>query len=181
MTTHTLFCYGTLMAPQVMQTLLHRLPPSQPAFLSGYVRYPVRNVLYPGIVAASGNMEHTSSNSEQPSAVVKGVLYRDLTPEEMKILDWFEDVEYTRRTVSVTIQKDASDEKTIAASNEHAKETTYVYVWTDPLEKLEWQAGKDWDYTTFAHEHLEYYLEHSVQPSRRRWEQTHASSSTTIQ
>lgn len=44
------FVYGTLLADEVVKTLIHRIPPSRPAVLSGFSRYKVRGQLYPAVV-----------------------------------------------------------------------------------------------------------------------------------
>jgi Gamma-glutamyl cyclotransferase, AIG2-like len=48
-----LFVYGTLMAPEVVQTLIGRLPKQQPARLFGYRRHPVKSHVFPGLIAVA--------------------------------------------------------------------------------------------------------------------------------
>jgi Gamma-glutamyl cyclotransferase, AIG2-like len=145
------------MAPAVMETLLQRLPPSQPAVLVGYTRHPVIGALYPGMIAAKQN--------DKQSTEVVGLVYRDLTEREMKILDWFEDVQYTRYDVSVRlISKESGSDKS-DSNDESKKETTQTYVWTYPHEQL--QLESEWDSEAFCKDHLEYYLENVVRPCQR--------------
>ena len=44
------FVYGTLMADEVLRLLIHRVPRSKPATLSGYQRYRVKGQVFPAIV-----------------------------------------------------------------------------------------------------------------------------------
>lgn len=47
----TAFVYGTLMAPEVVQALIKRVPPMKPATLTGYKRHSVKGVVFPAIVS----------------------------------------------------------------------------------------------------------------------------------
>lgn len=44
------FVYGTLMADEVVARIIKRVPLSRPALLSGFVRFGVRDRVYPAIV-----------------------------------------------------------------------------------------------------------------------------------
>lgn len=55
------FVYGTLMAPEVVQTLIRRVPPMRSATLHGYTRYRVKGEVFPAIVP-----------DPVPEAVVRG-------------------------------------------------------------------------------------------------------------
>ena len=44
------FVYGTLLAPEVVKTLIKRVPKMVPAHLKGFTRYRVRGEVYPAIV-----------------------------------------------------------------------------------------------------------------------------------
>ena len=48
------FVYGTLMADQIAGKLLGRIPASSEAKLSDYIRYRVKGVAFPAIVAKAG-------------------------------------------------------------------------------------------------------------------------------
>lgn len=48
------FVYGTLMADQIAGKLLGRVPASSGATLSNYIRYRVKGVAFPAIVAKAG-------------------------------------------------------------------------------------------------------------------------------
>ena len=150
------------MAPEVMQCLVGRLPPVRHAVLSGYTRHPVIGFVFPGIVLAK------TPNPQQ----VAGLLYSDLTDYELEIMDWFEDVEYTRMDVKVSLQP---PEPPVTGTTEDPKDTTtgrqvptQVYVWTNPKEELD--LTQEWDYERFCRENLAEYLLRTVEPSRLAFE-----------
>ena len=135
----SLFVYGTLVAPEVIQTLLGRLPKRSAARLEGFVRHPVKEQWFPGLISSSKH-------------ITKGVLYCDLMPQEMKRLDWFEDSEYERRDVTVCLE-------------DGSQRQTQVYVWTNPHAELD--LSQEWSYENFREQFLDWYLENTVRPCRR--------------
>ena len=156
------------MAPEVMQCLVGRLPPFQTAILHGYVRHPVLGFCFPGIIIGSSS-----------SSSVSGLLYTDLTEYELEMMDWFEDVEYTRTNVQVTtLSKNTDDDNDDsnnsidpkASSTPPPQQTveTQVYVWTNPLQEL--NTKTTWDYERFRRHYLSDYLVHTVEPSRLEFE-----------
>jgi gamma-glutamylcyclotransferase (GGCT)/AIG2-like uncharacterized protein YtfP len=46
----TAFVYGTLMAPEVLNLLIKRVPESRAATLKGYARYRVKGQVFPAII-----------------------------------------------------------------------------------------------------------------------------------
>ena len=147
--TKSLFVYGTLVAPQVIETLMGRVPACREARLTGYSRHPVRQQMYPGLIVADS------------SSSCLGVLYTDLTPPELKRLDWFEDVDYARREVSVTLL-DWNQKTDPSPTSECPTET---YVWTNPLSELD--LSQEWSFEKFRDENLHHYLSRTVRPCRR--------------
>lgn len=85
-----IFTYGSLMFAQVWQPLVAGRYRSEPAVLSGYRRFAVPGVAYPGIVAAPGQQ-------------VAGLLYRDVEADDLARLDLFEGAEYRRDALPVTL------------------------------------------------------------------------------
>ena len=149
MMSQSLFVYGSLMAPEVMQGLLGRLPPHCPAILSGYIRHPVRHQPYPGLIPCSQTGDNASSNT-------LGVLYNELYEQEMKRLDWFESSDYTRTPVMV---------KPLTKNGESAPaQPTQVYVFTKPVEELD--TSREWSLEEFRAHHLQEFLTNSVRPNR---------------
>ena len=141
--TRSVFVYGTLMAPEVMQTMLARVPPAPLAcVLKGYSRHPVQDAPFPAIIP-------------QSNLRVDGLLYRHLTPEDVQALDFFEDEgqEYQRIDVQV---HDASDETKVYEAQ--------AYLWHKPHQALD--TTRAWDFDHFRETQLRSYLRHVVEPAR---------------
>eukprot|EP00557_Chaetoceros_sp_GSL56_P007385 CAMPEP_0176493894 /NCGR_PEP_ID=MMETSP0200_2-20121128/9789_1 /TAXON_ID=947934 /ORGANISM="Chaetoceros sp., Strain GSL56" /LENGTH=166 /DNA_ID=CAMNT_0017891581 /DNA_START=109 /DNA_END=605 /DNA_ORIENTATION=- len=152
------FVYGTLMAPEVLTTLIDRVPDNHvPAFLPPeYSRHPVIGQVYPGVIARDDKIKNQQISSDDPcflekwndikSSCVSGVLLSGLNDRELKVLDWFEDVDYTRTTIPLLICKDDILEKIDAD----------VYIWSAGEELL--SLDSHWDYDVFLTEKLSDYL-----------------------
>ncbi|XP_040247950.2 AIG2-like protein D isoform X3 [Aegilops tauschii subsp. strangulata] len=99
---HSVFVYGTLMAEEVVRVLLGRVPPSSPALLPNqYVRacalrstppgrLSIRGRVYPAILPVDGSK-------------VPGKVWQGITDRELDVLDIFEDEEYVRETVGISL------------------------------------------------------------------------------
>ncbi|MFG3615093.1 gamma-glutamylcyclotransferase family protein [Nocardia sp. NPDC047654] len=105
-----LFVYGTLQFPEVLETLLGRVPPSEPAELTGWRAAALPRRIYPGLVGA-------------PLGRTRGAVLSGLTAAEWTILDAFEDDEYDLRRVCV----------------EHRNVPVWTYVWTVAADPADWQ------------------------------------------
>lgn len=144
----SLFVYGTLMAPEVLHTLLEGTVnyssslETKTGWLRGYQRFPVREHVYPGIVPFENDQ----------CIGVRGLVLFHLTQRQIRILDWFEDVQYERRQVTVELMDDGQ-----------MKQLCQTYVWINPQDELHLDRG-DWDYEMFRHVHLKNYLQNTVQP-----------------
>lgn len=134
--TGNIFVYGTLMAPEVVQTLIRRLPAGQKASVEGFACHPVQKYVFPGLI-------------EDASATTNGIYYEGLSVSELKRLDWFEDVEYTRKGVPVRLE------------NQETRHTQ-VYLWANPIHEL--HLDTKWDYERFRRTNLDWYLQNTVQP-----------------
>lgn len=88
----SLFTYGTLLFPEIMEAVVGRSLPSQHATLHGYQRYRVRGCVYPGLA------------TEQRS-LVQGRLYRGLDEQLWHRLDMFEGSLYERIEVPVVVDR----------------------------------------------------------------------------
>ena len=76
------------MSEEVLSCLLGRIPSMLPrVVLKNHSRHPVRDRVYPGVIP-----------STLTSSAVEGVLLFDLSPLEMKLLDYFEEesIDYKR-------------------------------------------------------------------------------------
>lgn len=155
MMNNKLFVYGSLMAPEVVQTLLRRMPSKiqDPAFIHGFTRHPVRGCAFPGLV-----------RSLTPSSRVEGLLFEDLTVKDMEILDWFEDEAYEKIVVDVHVQGDNSVVGSVVQA--------LVYLWSHPLEELD--VDSSWCYRTFREQKLSSYIDDTVQPCRDELDDLHS-------
>ena len=81
---HGLFCFGTLQIPTVLEAVIGRRLQGARAFLHGYIALQVCGAEYPGL--------HRAPGQKTP-----GRLYRDVTPQELDVLDRFEGPLYRRR------------------------------------------------------------------------------------
>ena len=81
-----LFAYGTLMWPEVLESVMGRWLKGEEAVLTGYTRLRVKDQHYPVMIQS---LEDS----------VEGILYTGLTEQEFQCLDVFEGVEYDRLIV----------------------------------------------------------------------------------
>jgi gamma-glutamylcyclotransferase (GGCT)/AIG2-like uncharacterized protein YtfP len=158
---NSIFVYGTLMSPQVVQVLLGRIPKSipSPCRLCGHSRHPVKNHIYPGMIP--------TANSH-----VDGMIWLDLSDWEMKAFDFFEDVDYQRRQVQISIlpkiaTQTTSEDSKVSEKVRQVDEIVHTdaYIWTNPLSELQLQ--EEWSYENFCKEHLDWYLSNTVELCRR--------------
>ena len=83
-----LFAYGTLVLPAIYQRVTGFSRIGIPVRVTGYARYALKGLSYPGLVP-------------EPGGSASGVLYQDLESEEWRRLDAFEDDFYVRERVAV--------------------------------------------------------------------------------
>lgn len=154
---HTLFFYGTLLAPPVLHRVIYgtttptpETHPAmtylriRPALLRGYRRHRVAHADYPAIVPEAGG-------------VVRGSVVSGLTQGDVYRLDIFEGSQYGKADVQVEVlegvsvyeaaPRDGQEEET-AAAGEAAKEIVQAqtYVWSAPRNYLDPQ---EWDFEDF--------------------------------
>lgn len=112
-----LFCYGTLQIPYIIRAVIGRVPESIAAKLNQFACYAVMGECYPAV-------------RPEKEAVTHGILYFNLTPVELKKLDYFEGSEYRRQYHCVVTDMGNN----IAA---------HVYVWelnrANRLSRRHWQ------------------------------------------
>ncbi|KAK8465531.1 hypothetical protein PHAVU_009G103500 [Phaseolus vulgaris] len=63
--THNVFVYGSLLADEVVHTLLKRLPPTTPATLHDYHRFKIKGRVYPAILPVHNNKVNGRDKSEK--------------------------------------------------------------------------------------------------------------------
>lgn len=96
-----LFIYGSLMSSKVLEALIHRTPQIQPAVLRGFHRFRIRERPYPAIAPVPPDFSPGEASSA--GGLVNGLLLCGLSVEEHALLDYFEDNEYVKQTVEVTV------------------------------------------------------------------------------
>ncbi|XP_016726399.1 AIG2-like protein D isoform X2 [Gossypium hirsutum] len=87
---HNVFVYGSLLADDVVRVLLNRVPTSSAALLNGFHRFSIKGRVYPAILPVRNRH-------------VSGRVLMGITDPELHILDEFEDVEYQRTRVEVSL------------------------------------------------------------------------------
>ncbi|XP_057959402.1 AIG2-like protein D isoform X2 [Malania oleifera] len=115
---HNVFVYGSLMTDEVVKVLLKRLTQSSPAILNHHHRFSIKGRVYPAILPVE-NM------------TVTGRVLLGITAPELHILDTFEDVEYERSSVEVSLM-DCSE-----------KLQANAYIWAN---KNDPNLYGDWDF-----------------------------------
>ena len=142
------------MAPEVLQVLLGRVPSMvHKAILANMIRHPVLGRVYPGVIPAP---------SPANINTVEGVLLCDITQREQQILDYFEDVDYVRKALSISLPPCDNNQNSQPANGD--KVNAEAYIWSAGTSKLD--LTRDWDYDRFREEHLEWYLDTVVKPCR---------------
>ena len=100
------FVYGTLMAPEVLQVLIGKIPQiTQPAFVANYNRWKVKGCVFPGLTpsATKSNCAHNLEES-----CVQGMLLHDLESSEQDIFNWFEGNKYSLQKILVWVPASSS-------------------------------------------------------------------------
>lgn len=182
-----LFVYGTLMAPAVVETLIQRRIQGRPTDLIStserrssdrpeyeYTRHPVLGQAYPGLVnwTTQPSFVERSSNDRKSGRAsrIRGLLYCDLTDEEMEQLDFFEGNQYGKELCNVQLVVSSNGNETEVTSrsddgnSSDATIQAMVYVWTNPLSELDLM--QEWSFDHFVKNHLSDYVVTNVQPCR---------------
>jgi len=84
----SVFTYGTLEVPEVMEAVTGQVFDSAIAIAEGYVRYLLKERIYPGMTSVSGQ-------------TTSGRVYFDVSRQALMLLDEFEDEIYVRQLISV--------------------------------------------------------------------------------
>ncbi len=126
----SVFTYGTLQVPAVMTAVTGNSFPFVDAVLHGFRRFKIRNRVYPAIVP-------------DESASTRGILYTNIDTASLVLLDEFEDILYTRQTVSVNLSASIT--------------TAYAYVLADTYKDR--LSGQEWSLREFEEEYLRSYLQ----------------------
>ena len=84
-----LFCYGTLVFPEIMRRVSGARTTGSPATLAHFACYAVRGAVYPGIIFEQG-------------ARIHGIVYDGITAAQLQRIDRYEGDDYVRQRVLVS-------------------------------------------------------------------------------
>ncbi|XP_038885505.1 AIG2-like protein D isoform X2 [Benincasa hispida] len=129
---HNVFVYGSLLADDVVRVLLKRIPQSSSAVLHGYQRFSVRGRVYPAILPVENKR-------------ITGKVLFGITNPEMDILDMFEDVEYEKNVVEVSLV-DGSE-----------KLAALTYVWSSSSD-ADFLYG-EWNFEEWKQSHMDDFVQ----------------------
>ncbi len=129
MRTFSVFTYGTLQFPEVMQAVTSLNLKPVAATLTGYQRFKIKERTFPGLI-------------EKEITITDGMLYRDLDETAIQKLDQFEDVMYERCLVDVEV--------------ESKTEQAFVYVTQKEFEAC--LLDQEWSLDEFRKKYLRLYL-----------------------
>lgn len=129
MQTFSVFTYGTLQFPEVMQVVSGLDLKPVVATITGYQRLKINERTFPGLIKKQG-------------IITDGMLYRDLGKHALESLDHFEDVMYERCLVDVQVV-----DKT---------EQAFVYVTQKEYENC--LLDQEWSLNEFRKKYLKLYL-----------------------
>lgn len=127
--TYSVFTYGTLQVPEVMEAVTGKIFEHATAVLVDYQRFCIRKQVYPGIVPKRGR-------------TVEGRAYFNLNKSDLELLDAFEDDLYERKIAEVVC-----DNKKIEVQLYVVNEKFISLLSDDP-----------WDITRFTNDHMATYL-----------------------
>lgn len=128
---HNVFVYGSLLADDIVRVLLKRIPQSSSAVLPDYQRFSVRGRVYPAILPVENKR-------------VTGKVLFGITNPELDILDIFEDVEYEKSVVEVSLV-DGSE-----------KLTALTYVWSNSSDP---DLYGEWNFEEWKWSHMDDFVQ----------------------
>lgn len=129
MPTFSVFTYGTLQIPEVMQSVTGKNLKPVDATLSGYQRFKFKQRTFPGVI-------------KNNNFSIDGMLYRGVDEQSLELLDYFEDVAYERCLLDVQVANQV--------------EQAFVYVTRDDYK--DYLSDDEWSLEEFKSKHLKLYL-----------------------
>jgi len=129
MQTFSVFTYGTLQFPEVMQAVIGLDVKPISATLTDYQRFKIKERTFPGLIKKQG-------------IITDGMLYRDLDEAAIQKLDHFEDVMYERCLVDVQVNN----------------ETKQAFVYVTQKEYEDCLLDQEWGFEEFRKKYLKLYL-----------------------
>ncbi|KAM3213261.1 hypothetical protein ACQJBY_065952 [Aegilops geniculata] len=138
---HSVFVYGSLMADEVVSAILKRIPASSPALLANHHRFNIKDRIYPAILPVE-------------SKKVTGKVIMGISDAELIVLDAFEDFEYVRRRVQISLTMMLLKE---SLALQDTSETMHAdtYVWSDAEDP---DLYGEWDFEEWKRVHMKDFL-----------------------
>ena len=125
----SVFTYGTLQLPAVMQAVTGKDLKPVAATLTGYQRFKFKEKTYPGLI-------------KNEACSTEGMLYKEIDEQTLEILDQFEDIMYERCLFDIQVGDQI--------------EKAFVYVTRDEYRNR--LSEKEWDLGEFKRKYLKHYL-----------------------
>ena len=126
----SVFTYGTLEIPEVMEAVTGQSFPSLAATAHGFVRYLLKGKIYPGMTI-------------EPGASTLGRAYLGMNEQALTFLDEFEDEVYVRELIEIGMD-----------TGEPCKAFAYLI----PQKARDTLSLDSWDKEEFLSKHLDAYL-----------------------
>lgn len=123
-----LFVYGTLIHPDIYHLVTGTRKAGEQATAEGFEVLGVQGQSFPGMI-------------EKPGFIASGILYRNLTEDELDRLDYYEDDFYVRKAIEITIQ-----------SQPGKNELAWAYLVPESNHHV--LSREQWDYSDFCKNHL---------------------------
>ena len=131
-----IFAYGSLIIPEVWESVTGELHRSEPGRISGFIRRTIHGATYPGIIA---------SETGAGDVDVDGAIYYDVGAEALAALDEFESDFYVRSAVD-------------AVATDGGGGLVACQAYLVPEANAHLLSESEWDLERFAAEHLEEFL-----------------------
>ena len=141
-----LFVYGSLRYPEVLKSLIGRVPDGMSTAVSGWRAARLEGRVYPALVPAA---DHQIAN---------GLVFEDLTPDEWRLIDDFEDEVYALRWL------------------EPRGTCALAYVCDGGTDVL----AEDWDFEAFGENDLRAYVERCADWAHRYRSAASANTDVTL-
>ncbi len=119
MSEHTLFVYGSLLSPEVLELVIGRVAEAETAVLKGYACYYVEGATFPAIIQEAG-------------ARTNGKLLSGLSDGEIAALDRYEDTFYQRLSVKVRFGESEAETMAYVVPEMHRQVlSSKIWTWED--------------------------------------------------
>ena len=127
----SVFTYGTLEIPEVMETVTGQSFTSFDATVHGFVRYLLQGKIYPGM-------------TRDPGASTLGRVYVDMNERALTLLDKFEDEIYVRELLEINVHTGGSHK---------------AFAYLIPQEIRELLSSEPWNKHEFLSMHFNLYIQ----------------------